>query len=126
MSYPYQAYAYVDDIVASGPSADLSVGGVPSGIPGTAVASSYTVATSSYRSWHPNERLKRRRGPTHVCGMAIFATADDFQYELNISYPRNARFQRTVATMTATLSAFVLGATFPCPKFEVKCLQDLS
>ena len=111
------------DIVAAGSSADLSVGGIPSGVPGPATSSSYTVATSSYHSWHPNERLTRRGGPTHVYEMAIFVAADAFQYELNMCYPRCTCGQRFAATLTAALSAFA-GVTCLRPGFEVKSLRN--
>ena len=78
MSYPHHVYAYGDARIAPGSSGDLSVGGVPSGIPGPAAASSYTVATSSSGRWHPNERLTCEGGPTQVCEIAIFDAADAF------------------------------------------------
>ena len=107
MFYPHHTYAYGDDHVTAGSYGDLSVGGVPGGILGPAAASSYIVATSSYRRWHPNERLTRRQGgPTQIFEIAIFYAADAFRYELNLCYPHCAWFQHTVSTLTAALSAF--------------------
>ena len=115
MLYLHCAYAYGDDRIASGSYGDLSVGGMPREIPGPAAASSYTVATSSYRCWHPNERLTRQGGPTQVCEITIFDAADAFRYEFNLCYPRCARFQLSVATLMAVLSAFA-ACHLPAPQ----------
>ena len=108
MSYPYQTYAYVDDIVTSGPAVDLSFGGVTSGIPGP-------TASSSYHRWRRREILTHKGGPTQVCEITMFYAAGAFRYKLMLCFPHCAYFHRFAATLTAALDAFT-GSHFPRPR----------
>ena len=72
--------AYVDNIVVSDPIVDLSIGGIPSGVPRVA-------APSTYDHWHGMEIVMRVGGPTQLCEVAIFDAAEAFQRELRLCCP---------------------------------------
>ena len=91
--------AYVDDIVVSDPVVDLSIGGIPSGIPRVA-------APSAYDYWHGSEIVASVGGLTQLCEVAIFDAAEAFQRDLRLCYPRSFFFQRFADILMAALSIF--------------------